>query len=245
MIHRAPIFERLVLVVIGAGGTGSALLTHLARIDHAMRKLGGSGFAKGIVFDGDTVSRSNIGRQQFYDCDIGMNKAVVHVTRLNAVFGTNWTAVPKRFSSKYLASLIYRQMADGLLIVSAVDNVCARKRIHRYVKKESRLPVYWLDTGNGVNAGQVVLGSAGKGFPNSDAPILPTVLDLYPDMADDGDDAPSCSLAEALSRQDLLINPTIAAHAAAIVWRLLRHGELEHHGVVVNLATGTTAPIHI
>lgn len=48
--------------VIGAGGTGSQVVTSLARMDTALRKLGHPGlFVR--VYDPDTVGESNIGRQ--------------------------------------------------------------------------------------------------------------------------------------------------------------------------------------
>lgn len=48
--------------VIGAGGTGSQVVTSLARMDTALWKLGHPGlFVR--VYDPDTVSESNIGRQ--------------------------------------------------------------------------------------------------------------------------------------------------------------------------------------
>jgi len=54
------------VLVVGAGGLGSAMLPLLAA----------SGIGKITVFDGDTVERSNLGRQViFREADIGKNKA--------------------------------------------------------------------------------------------------------------------------------------------------------------------------
>lgn len=50
--------------LIGAGGTGSAMLTNLARINHSLIALGHSGLQVN-VFDPDTVEAPNLGRQLF------------------------------------------------------------------------------------------------------------------------------------------------------------------------------------
>ena len=72
--------------VIGAGGTGSQVVTSLARMDTALRKLGHPGlFVR--VYDPDTVGESNIGRQLFSEADLGLNKAQCLVTRINRFFG--------------------------------------------------------------------------------------------------------------------------------------------------------------
>ena len=60
--------------IIGAGGTGSQVATNLARMDMALRALGHPGLHV-TVFDPDTVSEANIGRQLFSESEIGLNKA--------------------------------------------------------------------------------------------------------------------------------------------------------------------------
>ena len=77
--------------VIGAGGTGSQVATNLARMDMALRALGHPGLHV-TVFDPDTVSEANIGRQLFSESEIGLNKAVALVTRINRFFGSTWVA---------------------------------------------------------------------------------------------------------------------------------------------------------
>jgi len=75
---------------------------------------------------------------------------------------------------------------------------------------------------------------------------LPTVYDFYPDL--DGmqdNDAPSCSMEEALANQDLPINRTIANVVMQLIWSLLRHGGLNHQGAYVDIRKGTMVPINI
>ena len=79
--------------VIGAGGTGSQVITNLARMSMALQALGHPGLHV-TVFDPDTVSQANIGRQLFSETELGLNKAVSLVTRINCFFGYAWTAEP-------------------------------------------------------------------------------------------------------------------------------------------------------
>jgi PRTRC genetic system ThiF family protein len=77
--------------LIGVGGTGSVLLTALARINHALLALGHAGLMV-RAFDSDNVEEANMGRQLFSYGEVGMNKAVALINRVNRFFGTAWKA---------------------------------------------------------------------------------------------------------------------------------------------------------
>ena len=84
--------------LIGAGGTGSQVLTCLARLDVTLRALGHPGLSV-TLYDPDIVSGTNIGRQLFSDSDIGLNKAKCLITRVNNFFGNDWKAEPRPYPS--------------------------------------------------------------------------------------------------------------------------------------------------
>ena len=52
-------------------------------------------------------------------------------------------------------------------------------------------------------------------------------------------------LAEALEKQDLFINSTLAQLGCNILWKMFRNGMLEHHGLFLNLETMKVNPIMI
>ncbi len=54
---------------------------------------------------------------------------------------------------------------------------------------------------------------------------------------------PSCSLAEALEKQDLFINSTLASMGASLLWKLFREGMTEQRGFFLNLKTFCALPI--
>lgn len=73
---------------------------------------------------------------------------------------------------------------------------------------------------------------------------LPTIMDLYDlTQIDENESGPSCSLAEALKKQDLFINSTLAQLGSAILWSLFREGILNYHGIFLNLKTMRTNPL--
>ncbi len=150
------------IALIGAGGTGSQVLSGLARMNQALKALGSPGLHV-RVFDGDSVSTSNVGRQLFSPSDVGKNKAVVLVTRLNMFFGTSWEA--------YAFNVSKGLRLPGGIIISAVDDVEARYLV-RDIGKNSGI-VYWVDTGNTADTGQVVLGTFDKvDQPREVVPVL-------------------------------------------------------------------------
>ena len=107
----------------------------------------------------------------------------------------------------------------GSIYLSCVDSVKARfnigevlthlERAHHYHNN----PKYWLDFGNSTHSGQVILGTLQAiEQPHSDTftPIdtLPTITQAFGELltqSEQNDNTPSCSLAEALTKQDLFI----------------------------------------
>lgn len=221
----------LTITVIGCGGTGSVLLQHLARMNTALIAQGRKGIILTCV-DDDVVTPANRGRQLFTLSDVGRPKAVVMIERINRFYGTNWMAIPDRFS----VQLAGKDNFPGNIIISCVDNVKSRKEIHSYVANcslnkyhEHIQNLYWIDTGNRKDYGQVVL--------SSEKPKTTNVLDMFPNMEKEEakDNTPSCSLAEALERQDLFINSHVALITADLVWALTQQKTISWRGAFINL----------
>jgi PRTRC genetic system ThiF family protein len=245
------------VALIGAGGTGSQMLTALARMNQAMLALDYPGLVV-TVYDDDTVSPANLGRQLFAEAEIGLHKSVALVNRINRFFGTNWKAVTKRYNADTRRYLPEGGKAN--LYITCVDNAAARFEIAqilaRYTSQtsyERNKPLYWMDLGNSKDTGQVVLSTIGKlKQPASEkfAPVgdLPFVTEMFKGLletADTSDDTPSCSLAEALTKQDLFINSTLAHMGASLLWQLFREGVLFNRGFFMNLHDFRTQPLKV
>ncbi len=240
LAHPTILSEPVTIALVGAGGSGSQMLSGLARLDRSIRALGHPGLEV-YVYDPDEVSEANLGRQLFAPADVGRNKASVLVTRSNAWFGTNWTAIPHRFERAAEADLGF--------IVSCVDSAKARIAIGRTAAQQEA--TYWLDVGNRAADGQVVLGIPPWDDEHAAYTFrLPTVLELFPELQTaehilDADPGPSCSLAQALERQELFVNQAVVTPALQLLWLLFRYGRTSWCGAFVNLATGRMNPIPV
>jgi PRTRC genetic system ThiF family protein len=131
------------------------------------------------------------------------------------------------------------------IYIGCVDTREARRAIYNHWVNASRYSTaWWLDCGNSARAGQVILGSCNRGVIE-----LPSAAHLFPEMIDSGldakDDMPSCSLPEALAKQDLFTNRMIADTAMNLMWQLFRYGETKVHGAFVNLEVMRTNPLAI
>jgi len=243
--------------LIGCGGTGSQMLTNLARINQAMLALNHPGLMV-YAYDDDTVSEANLGRQLFAEAEIGLYKSVVLINRLNRFFGTNWKAVTSRYDEDYITGRSSQGKAN--LFITCVDNAVSRFDIGKILENfkdipnyERNRPLYWMDLGNSKDTGQVVLSTVGKiKQPESKKyePVgeLPFVTELYKDLlenADANDNTPSCSLAEALTRQDLFINSTLANMGSSLLWQLFKEGILFNCGFFMSLSDFRTQPVKI
>ena len=243
-IHTQLLTRPVNVTVVGAGGTGSQMLTGLAQLHTAMYALGHPGGLSVSVIDDDHVSEANVGRQMFFPSDIGLSKAHVMVNRINATFGTAWSATTARVTED-------TSMRNCDLVIGCVDNRAARKAIFASLKRSVayRSKAYWLDIGNRLSDGQAILGEIHPESTPYDPDRLPHAIDLFPEIADASleleDDTPSCSLAEALEKQSLFINRAVSLSALNILWELFRYGEISYHGSFVNLRSGRTTPLAV
>jgi PRTRC genetic system ThiF family protein len=228
------------VAVIGAGGTGSQLMNNLVRLHLALIALGHPGGLHVTLWDDDIVSAANVGRQSFYPGDIGSPKASTIVNRINMAFQLNWSSQVQRLNGE--------SALKAQIVIGCVDNRKARLAILEAAKR-NRVH-YWLDCGNRLGDGQVVLGEVCPTLVRKgNGPRLPHAADLYPELIDPAqdatDDVPSCSLADALEKQSLFINTSVAMFACNILTELFRHGQIAYHGIFVNLKSGRTSPLQV
>jgi len=239
--------------LIGAGGTGSQVLTALARINHSLNALQHAGLSV-RVFDNDIVTEANRGRQLFTTAELGLNKGVALINRINRFFGTNWKAIPSKFENDTLANYPHYR---ANITISCVDNVDARFEIADVLSRlengiDLNKALYWMDFGNSRYTGQVVLSTihpikqpTSKKYQPVDT--MPFVTDEFRTLLQqaDKDDTPSCSLAEALTKQDLFINSSLADLGASLLWQLFREGMTENRGFFHNIKEFRTQPLKV
>ena len=236
------IASRVNVLLLGVGGTGCDVLDALVRLHHGILATGHPGGLHVTVMDGDTVSESNVGRQRFGRCDVGHSKALLQVHRVCLLHSLDWTAIPRycELDTNGCADL---RLDDVDLLITCVDRANVRVGVAKRAQ-QCRARGLWADFGNAARTGQFVLGHL------SDAPEgvqrLPNVFDLYPELsAVDDAEEPSCSLEEAIARQDLFVNPVLAYTGISMLWNLFRHGVLQGHAAFIDVGRTSVQPLAI
>jgi hypothetical protein len=110
-----------------------------------------------------------------------------------------------------------------------------------------------MDFGNSKETGQVILSTiaeiqqpASKKFDVVSR--LPLVTEEFKELlesSEKGDNTPSCSLAEALTKQDLFINSALANLGASLLWQMFREGMLFNRGFFLNMKDFRAQPIKV
>lgn len=244
------------LNLIGAGGTGSQVLTALARMNHALTELNHAGLVVRL-WDDDVITEANLGRQLFAESELGLHKSVALINRVNRFFGTNWKAETRKFEKDNFGRI--PENAQATITITCADNVKARFEVAEILKTKSNYrnynnePTYWLDFGNSQYTGQVILSTIGeikqpKSKKYETVASLPFVTDEFGELlkqSEQDDDTPSCSIADALQKQDLYINSTLAQVGCSLLWNLFRNGMTPYRGFFLNLKDFRTQPIKL
>ncbi len=231
-------------------GTGSQVLTGLARMSHSLQQLGHAGFQVSL-WDNDIITDANRGRQLFAECEVRLSKATALITRTNRFFGTAWKAIEKSFT-------VATATGRNAIYISCVDTAAARFGIAEILNDldlsthRTDTPRYWMDFGNSRDTGQVMLSTIGSiKQPASEKFIpvgsLPQVTQEFAELLTQGDaeNLPSCSLAEALEKQDLFINSVLSQMGCSLLWQLLRQGLTLERGFFLNLGNFRSQPLAV
>lgn len=249
-------YHQVTVFVIGAGGTGSQVVTNLARMNMSLQALGHPGLYV-TLFDPDIVTEANIGRQLFSEAEIGLNKAVALVTRINRFFGYAWKAEGKSFPSSRKHEKDNPELAN--IIITCTDNIRSRLDLWRLLKhhrknthNDEKAPIYWMDFGNAQTTGQVLIGNIRNKIyqpASTEYHPIPKMNVITEETSystiEEKDSGPSCSLMEALQKQDLFINSMLAQIGCDILWRMFREGRTLYRGAYLNLDTLRVNPIPV
>jgi PRTRC genetic system ThiF family protein len=243
--------EELRLYLIGCGGTGSWFAPDIARLVVEFRTRWRH--IRVTFVDPDTVEPVNIPRQNYCQAEVGMGKAEALAARYGAAWGLEIAAVLKPFH----ASMVDAPWRAAAIVMGCVDNAAARKSIASVMDRNSPTPnIWWLDCGNAVQSGQVLLGSAPTLRELTGAFAVPTFCSALPSPALQHPELlkplpeelkgarMSCAEIAAANRQALTVNKQVAAHAAAMLSQFLA-GELRYFALYFDQASGTARSRYI
>lgn len=245
-----PLKEKLNIHVIGAGGTGGYCIEYLTRL------LAG-GEHKIHVYDGDAVELKNLKRQNFHKDDVDLNKAEALCRRLSEqvmdapelITHTGYITDEESFVAEVLLSL---EEDESLVIVLAVDNIATRKLMNGIIfgkLVENRILTVVLDSGNDDQGGQVVLYANGgvrntEPFGKSQLGLLPTMLEVFPELNDVDDVNPGiemdCAENAESKPQAMMCNVRNGELLAQVIIRLKETGKAPGNLWRSDILTGNT-----
>ena len=239
----------ITIYLVGCGGTGSFMAMHIGRLLFSLAEAGKR--ARAVFVDHDHVEAKNLGRQLFCRAEINQNKAAALAFRYGSAWGLEISAIAEKFKG----SMVKPEFDSLTIIVGCVDNAAARKEISRALKhNRPNVPprIWWLDCGNHENAGQVLLGSAPKGYWSAAKAFrtkticqsLPAPVVLRPELLkplpeEKNPQRLSCAELAAANLQSLNINARIAAEASEFLTGLLLTRDLKRFACELNLPAGS------
>jgi PRTRC genetic system ThiF family protein len=257
-----PLSPKVRLILIGCGGTGSWLAPAVARVARLLNEK----FAKDVLLgfvDPDEVEAKNIYRQNFCRAEVECNKAIALATRYGAAWGVNIVAFPQKFGYNLVSALGGYHYDDLTVLIGCVDNPTARRDIQSSIRNIQGT-VFWLDSGNVKESGQVLIGRNDPGkevkifpFPEKCAWVpLPSrqhkeLVGKETDGDSETESAPvvtadlSCAEIAMLDEQGLAINQAIASVAADYLVRLLLTQTLDKFQTYIDLNSGSMKSTYI
>ncbi|HQU91386.1 MAG TPA: ThiF family adenylyltransferase [Pyrinomonadaceae bacterium] len=247
-------YNTLRFIVVGAGGTGSFVVTAVARLIYELKQQQNKS-AEMLIVDPDVVENGNIPRSNLCFAEIGRYKAQTLAERVSTAWGIETCFSCEKFDpEKHLNSSNsdYRSLT---IIVGCVDNYLARREMHRALDEfrsygdASR--VWWIDGGNGKASGQVLLGSTTKPLKpeqyftgTSICRALPAPSLQHPDLLEperiEAKSDASCPEGVRLGEQSLNINQRVAVEMADMLSAMLLARSLKRFASYFDLESGTS-----
>ena len=242
------------IMVVGLGGTGSALALALAGLVYHARQKGIG--VKLTLVDHDVIKPKNVGRQQFCPAEAngGIAKASSLALRLNAAYGLDITAWPLRFQASLASDWFCHKKNTANLLIGCVDTHLGRqemaKAVTYYSGRWHNKSCWSLDCGNAYSNGQILIGNATQldtirfdrlglctGFPS---PYLQEPTLLEPEEVADA--TLSCADLTLRDEQSLMVNRLTAAIAAQYVTDFVLQRQATQLGTFFNLTPTVMRP---
>ena len=243
------------IIVVGVGGTGGFLAEALCRLVTGRRE-------NILLIDHDIVEPHNLLRQNFSRPDIGRHKSQVLAERLAGTFGRPIGYINEPFTYEMFRNqpmnldnqneFMYRSARPDI-IIGCVDNAKAREELAKVINDKSTPNTPWIvDTGNGRNWGQILIGNSKYdeeshySFDETTCYRLPIPTIQRPDLLTYVPEEPpdiDCAAAMDLTDQDPTINQMMASLTVQMIRRMLA-GTCPFMSLYADLDHGTVTPTY-
>lgn len=225
------------IVLVGCGGTGSALAPIIGRTLYHMKANRIDPPKRIAIVDPDIVELKNVGRQGFTVADVGQYKAEIWACRISVAYGLQIEFFNEFFNAEKHGRNRYRD----LILLGAVDNYQARREI----AKVNHQPI-WIDSGNHKSSGQVVIGNtngedlldeARNRKDKNKRRFIPNAALVFPELlepAEEDEAELSCAELLQLNQQHLLVNQQMAMIAGQYLYKLLMREPIYSNYTIVD-----------
>lgn len=231
-------YSNFSILQVGCGGTGGYLVPKLARLLMTLGKYREGERGYNLV-DFDIVEEINLYRQNFVQADLGCNKAEVSAQRYGSHFRVPIGAADiKAETPKDLEDAFPEISQSCRVLIGCVDNNSGRKLMQE-VFETSKVPIIYIDSGNGKFTGQIVVGY------RTDEVILEAVGTVYPEsLVEAKYKAPrNCALNALENPQNIGANDMAATLIFSVMNTLLTNGDINTHILTFDALTGAVRSI--
>lgn len=214
------------VTVVGCGGTGGYVVEGLCRLLPREAKI--------VLVDHDRVEERNLARQNFFKEDLGKIKSEALALRLARNYGR-----PVAYS---IYPIALTQIQGPGIIAGCVDNGLARRDIASKLKPYNSC--WWIDSGNGENYGQILIGNSTGAYFDEKKELcialpLPTIQ--KPELLAETPKERQLNCVE-LAEQGPTINQIMAALVIEVVRKLIS-GNLCWMQLYLDMEAGTLRPV--
>lgn len=253
--------NKLRIIQVGAGGTGSFAALVIARLMYELKEAGKP--AELLIVDPDRVESGNIPRSNFCAAEIGSYKAQALAKRITLAWGLECHYANQRFDAEVQLKQSSADYRTLMIIVGCVDNHLARREMHRGIEKyqgyrsDDAANIWWIDGGNGKYSGQVLIGSNTKWTKieklfvgSSICRSLPAPTLIHPELLTDQEkekgqlDYISCPDRVRLGVQSLNINQRVAVEIGEMLTAMFLTRNLRRFATYFDLETGTSRSLY-
>lgn len=253
--------NKLRIIQVGAGGTGSFTALAIARLMYELTESGKA--VELLIIDPDRVEAGNIPRSNFCAAEIGSFKAQTVAKRITLAWGLECHYANNAFDAEIHVKQFSGDYRTLTVIVGCVDNHLARREMHRGVEKyqgyrsDDAANIWWIDGGNGKFSGQVLIGSNTKRqkterlfVGSSICRSLPAPSLVHPELLTDLEKetrplAPlSCPERIRLGEQSLNVNQRVAVEISEMLTAMFLTHNLRRFATYFDLETGTSRSLY-
>ncbi|MGD9560837.1 MAG: ThiF family adenylyltransferase [Pyrinomonadaceae bacterium] len=252
--------NKLRIIQVGAGGTGSFAALAIARLLYELKESGKA--VEFLIADPDVVESANIPRSNFCAAEIGCHKAQSLAKRITLAWGLECGYSNETFNAEEHLKQNTSDYRSLTVIVGCVDNHLARRDIRLAVEKhqgyrpDDAANIWWIDAGNGKFSGQVLIGSNTKQIKPSKLFVgssicksLPAPSLVHPDLLDPETpslktEITSCPERIRLGEQSLNVNQRVAIEIGEMLSAMFLTRNLRRFATYFDLESGTSRSLY-